>query len=749
MKAISSVLLLMIFSFSELRAQDEALLRIVVISEADGSPLVAANVLIYEPGEDELLLNCVTNPTGFCEIRDIEAGRELELRISYVGFSGYSEILTFEQGERKTLRVELEEAVGDMGEELTVRGERVITTGEAGVRRVSTVDISRVPTPGVDGDLVSYLQTEPGVVTTGDRGGDLFIRGGTPDQNLVLVDNLPIAKPFHVSNLFSAFSDEVIQSADVYAGGYGSEFTNAMSAVIDINLRSGNFREYTGSGAVSPYMVSLQAEGPLVNDRHSFLLMGRKSTIEGLAPTIINNEVPINFADFVGRYTLQADNMTCNVTGIYTFDSGEVVPSQQLRSEWSNTVLGGRCLAYDPGLKYPIEITAGYSGFYNAERSNEVRERYSSLNQVYLNVNMREQLWDVPLIYGFGVNFRSYDVILNEKFTEIESVSRLIPIMNMFVSGNWEISDRFELQPGITTHFSVDHFGGLEPRLRFAWKPDGSSRQELSIAAGKYVQLFSGVGDQRDVGSVFTVLQPIKLADKVPESYHGIIGYQQKIGAAFVANVEGYAKTYKNIPVSKWSPAARIQLETANAKGLAYGFDVRLRYQQSNFFMSAGYGWSKITYEAITGDLGAWIVEPIFEYSPAHDQRHKLNILTSYTFGEFTANVRWELGSGKPYTQIFGYDFEVLVPAQDVTQIPGRARTLYSRPFGERLPYYHRLDVSLGRGFAISNQWLLEAETGVINTYDRNNVFNFDINTLQRVNQTPLFPYLSVKLSKN
>ena len=516
--------LLLLFSFGELQAQEEALLRIVVISETDGSPLVAANVLIYDPEqENELLYNCVTNPTGFCEIRDIEVGRELELRISYVGFSSYSEVLVFEQGERKTLRVELEEEVGAMNEELTVRGDRVITTGEAGVRRVSTVDISRVPTPGVDGDLVSYLQTEPGVVTTGDRGGDLFIRGGTPDQNLVLVDNLPIAKPFHVSNLFSAFSDEVIQNADVYAGGYGAEFTNAMSAVIDINLRSGNFREYTGSGAVSPYMVSLQAEGPIANDRQSFLVMGRKSTIEGLAPAIINDEVPIAFADFVARYTLQADNMTCNVTGIYTMDSGEIVPSQQLRSEWSNTVLGGRCLAYDPGLKYPIEITAGYSGFNNSERTNETRERYSSLNQIYLNVNMREQLWDVPLVYGFGVNFRSYDVILNEKFTEIESVSRLIPIMNMFMSGNWEISERFEVQPGITTHFSVDHFGGLEPRLRLAWKPDGTDQQELSIAAGKYVQLYSGIGDQRDVGSVFTVLQPIKLVDKVPRSYHGIM----------------------------------------------------------------------------------------------------------------------------------------------------------------------------------------------------------------------------------
>lgn len=732
----------------QLFAQD-ALIRAVVISTEDGSPMVGANVLIYSiEDESELLYNCVTNTTGFCEIRDITPETEFELRISYVGFAAHAEQLVLDPDERRTMRVELKTEVGSLQDDVVVTGDRVVTTGRAGVQRVGSDDIARIPTPGVDGDLVSFLQTEPGIVTTGDRGGDLFIRGGTPDQNLVLVDNLPVVKPFHVSNLFSAFSEEVIENADVYAGGYGAEFSNAMSAVIDISLRPGNFRHYTGSGAISPYMVSFHAEGPVVRDRQSFLVMGRRSTIENVAPTLIDEEVPLQFSDFIARYTLQFDNMSCNVTGLYTKDRGEIVPSQQIRSEWSNTVFGARCLAYDTGLKYPMELWAGYSGYNNSERSDIEQERYSSLNQLYLNASLRDQINDVSINYGFGVNFRFYDVLLSEKFADIRSVNRIIPIMNLYVSGIWEISEKLEIQPGLATQFSVNHSGGLEPRFRMAWKPDGTDQQEVSIAAGKYVQMFSGISDQRDIGAVFTVLQPIKLADKIPYSYHGILSYEQRLGSSVRLNVEGYARTYKNIPVSKWTPDARIRLETANARGLAYGFDGGVRVQSGKFFSSVGYGWSTISYEAISGDLGAWIIEPVFEFSPAHDQRHKLNAVLGYEFFGFETNVRWELGSGKPFTQIFGYDFAVRVPGENPDFDPGIARTLFSRPFGERLPYYHRLDFSAGKEFMVGNSWDLQTEVGIINTYDRNNVYNFDINTLQRVDQTPFFPYLSVKLSR-
>ena len=112
----------------------------------------------------------------------------------------------------------------------------------------------------------------------------------------------------------------------------------------------------------------------------------------------------------------------------------------------------------------------------------------------------------------------------------------------------------------------------------------------------------------------------------------------------------------------------------------------------------------------------------------------------------FNLDARWELGSGKPYTEIFGYDFSFRLPFENPNTSPGTARILYSEPYNGRMPWYHRLDVSVSRDFELGGSTRLETQLGVINAYNRRNIFNFDYGTLQRVDQSPFFPYLSVRM---
>lgn len=726
-------------------AQGNAVLRFIILSEEDGTPLVGANVIMSEAGNEEILYNCVTNTDGFCEIRDIAPARDYLVKISYVGFENLIIEVNPSAGSRDNYREYLKPQVSEY-DEVIVKGEREITTGEAGIRRISSTDISRIPTPGVDGDLVSYIQTIPGVVTAGDRGGDLHIRGGTPAQNLILVDNLPIVKPFHISNIFSAFSEEVVQNTDIYAGGFGAEFSGAASAVIDIKLRPGNMRSFRAGVGLSPYLTSVHMEGPIKKDRQSILFMGRKSIIEQVAPHIINDEILISFSDMLGRYTAQAENITCSITGIYTNDSGETIPLRQLRHSWTNTVVGARCLGYDPQFNYPLEVSAGYSNFVNKEGSFTETERYSSLNQMYINAHLQQEFMGIPFDYGFGLNFYNFNIELDEKYVDQQSQQETIPIFDFFVLADWSLSSWLTIQPGITSQIILEN-ATIEPRFRVSIQPDGNERQELSFAAGKYVQYHAGISDQRDIGSVFTILQPVKDHSKLPTSLHGLAAYQHRLNENFIANFEAFVKSYENLPVSKWTAEARTELETANAEGISYGFDVRIRFIQNRLFASIGYGYSFVEYEASSGDLGAWVNDPIFSFSPAHDQRHKLNTIMSYNFGNLKVSARWELGSGRPYTQIYGFDFELPHDA-DPTKVPGTPRAIYARPFTERLPYYHRLDISIEKNFTINNGWQIETGAGVINVYNRRNVFNYDLNTLQRVDQSPIFPYFAIKLAK-
>lgn len=754
MKFSGFFLLLVLFLLGFLRhpvtafAQDSALLRVVVLSDDDGTPVTGANLLMYdEHEEDELIKAGVSNRDGFHEFRDIQPDTYI-IKIRYIGFQTHEERLAFQSGERKELRIYLKTAVEEF-EDVVVEAQREITTGEVGVRRVSVTDISRIPTPSPAGDLASYLQTVPGVVSVGDRGGELFIRGGTPDQNIVLVDNLPIVKPFHISNLFSAFSDQTVRNVDMYAGGFPAEYVGGTSSVIDVQLRPGNMREFGGGAAVSPVIASVQIEGPIEKDRKSLLINGRMSTIDRFGEALSGEEISYDFYDIVSRYTFQGDDISCNVTGIYTSDKGLINPERDLQQSWSNRVLGSRCLYHDVNLENTIEFTFGYTGYSSSEGPRNQIDRSSKTDQFYANVGLEREVLGQMINYGFGINYKEYRTSIDERFTNLESFKLSVPSGRIYVSTEIDINNKITVEPGLGSQISSNNSVSLEPRFRISYQPAGTDKREFSLALGRYNQLFSGISDQRDAGTVFTVLKPVDNEEPLPSAVHGIAAYQQKMGRWFTANVEGYIKHHKNTPIPKWTPEARLELETALADGLAYGFDLRMEYESLRFFAALGYGWSKINYEASSGDLGAWIEEPVFEFSPAHDQRHSLNVLFSYDLAGFETGVRWNYGSGRPYTKVFGFDMALNMRLQDPLTDPGTARTLYSEPYGSRQPVQHRLDVSVKRLFRITSVASVTAEVGAINAYNRRNIFFLDLNTLERIDQTPLLPYFSIKTRIN
>ena len=196
-----------------------------------------------------------------------------------------------------------------------------------------------------------YLQTLPGVVTSGDRGGELFIRGGTPAQrNLILVDKMPIVKPFHISNLFSAFPQSVISNVDLYAGGFGAEYVGATSSVMDVSLRQ-KYEKISKSVASSPYIISAIAEGPIEMNQQSLMVMGRYSVIEEIGPELTGEDVPLKFSDMLARYSVNWEGLTCNVTALHTYDRGKINPKRNVSLGWENTAIGARCLGYSEELK--------------------------------------------------------------------------------------------------------------------------------------------------------------------------------------------------------------------------------------------------------------------------------------------------------------------------------------------------------------------------------------------------------------
>ena len=176
----------------------------------------------------------------------LDAGRAA-VRVSYVGYETLVDTLTIDAGALRSFDVALVVETG--GLEVVVESER--STGgarvTAGVQAIDPKDIDIVPAPDVSGDLASYLTTSPGVVTTGDRGGQLFVRGGEPSQNLVLIDGMALYQPFHVLGFYSAFPSDILAGADLYAGGYPARYGGQVSSVLDIQTRNSNKRQLAAS----------------------------------------------------------------------------------------------------------------------------------------------------------------------------------------------------------------------------------------------------------------------------------------------------------------------------------------------------------------------------------------------------------------------------------------------------------------------------------------------------------------------
>jgi len=195
-----------------------ASLQGIVAADETGTPLESAVIVLEGEGGT---YTARTDRNGYYQLDGIEPG-SFALHLELLGYAPHEGSLTLRPGQASTVsvRMQLQPVTLD---ELIVGGQAAsgAVVRDLGRQRVAATDIARIPVPAASGDLVSYLQTLPGVVTTGDRGGQLFVRGGSHTENLVLMDGLPIFQPFHIVGFFSAFPEELVSSADFYAGGFG------------------------------------------------------------------------------------------------------------------------------------------------------------------------------------------------------------------------------------------------------------------------------------------------------------------------------------------------------------------------------------------------------------------------------------------------------------------------------------------------------------------------------------------------
>jgi outer membrane receptor protein involved in Fe transport len=322
------MLRLLLFTFTvccgTLVLAQKASLRGNVYNKVNGEPLSFATIFLEGTN-----LGDVSDQVGFFNISGIPAG-EYNMVVTYLGFDTFKTVINVRGSQIINKQIQLTESTTLLGEvSISGKKQQARTEVKISTLTVTPKEIKALPSTGGEADIAQYLQIIPGVVSTGDQGGQIYIRGGSPVQNRILLDGMTIFNPFHSIGLFSVFETEAIRSVEVLTGGFPAEYGGRISAIVDIKTREGNKTRPSGIISGSPFMAKVLLEGPIAkfkeggNGSTSYLLTGKKSIIDQTSRSLYQyaldegaENLPFQFDDFYGKIsTISSNGSSLNAFG--------------------------------------------------------------------------------------------------------------------------------------------------------------------------------------------------------------------------------------------------------------------------------------------------------------------------------------------------------------------------------------------------------------------------------------------------
>ena len=641
---------------------------------------------------------------------------------------------------------------------------------QVGVTNIEARAIYKMPAVGAEPDILQYLQILPGVVFSGDQGGQLYIRGGSPIMNKVMMDGLTIYNPFHSIGLFSVFETDLIQTADVYSAGFGSEYGGRVSAVVDIKTRDGNRKRMAGKVGLTTFTSKLLLESPLrkyqQGKNNSSIAISYKNSFLRESSRLLYNyanpdKLPYNFGDLFVKMSFNSANG--GYTKLYGFRfSDNVAFPGSTRYGWTSTGLGGKFLVVPEQAKTRVDGYFLWSQYSIEQKEQDAKPRSSSIGGFNLGMNFSYNFkrddfkWGIEL-NGFQTNFQLYNSN-DRKINQLESTTEI----NTF--GNYRVvRKRLICNIGLRNQYYASlGNGSLEPRFQLRYMPWKSIG--IKFAVGMYSQNLMSAMSDRDVVNLFYGF--LSGPDNLPDSFngkpvntrlqkarHAVAGFDYRINKKQTVNIESFVKIFDqitNINRDKLfsddefnlDKPQRLRQDFIIENGNAYGGDVLYKYSDKHWYLWAVYSLTYVNR-----------FDGISRYQPNFDRRHNANILLNYEFDKkhpSEVSLRWNFGSGFPFTQTQGYyekyNFQQGI-GTDYNASNGQLGIVYAQINRGRLPYYHRLDFSVKRKWVFREGSEFNLLFSVTNVYNRNNIFYYDRVKGKRVDQLPILPALGCNYS--
>ncbi len=709
-----------------------------VTDSLTGERLTLVNVII--PGSG---IGAATDANGFYFIGSIPAGK-VKLRATLIGYGMVEKDVTIEANKIVNVNLMLAPTAYEVEAVETTAERRTRYDTEISTQPIGAAEINIVPA-AVERDLFRTIAILPGVVATSDVSSQFYVRGGGGDQNLIILDGMTIYNPFHALGIFSIFDADAIKEAEILKGGFPAQWGNRLSSVINIRTREGNKKRLAGKFNLSQVSGKVLLEGPTPWDG-SWMVAGRKSFLDDVLQKFVKQETPFDFFDVIGRV-----NYSTGENGrlsLHTLFSGDVIrPASAVEPEyaWENGAYGMTWFQVLEN-KYLIETTFSFSNFLGELRPRENKEitpRTSEISDTYFNASVTyfQESGDQ---YGAGFMFRfpSYQY----SFVNAANFARNVIEKNS-ETGIWFKYKLKQLRPfafelGLRSDLfailSSNSSDAFEPRASMSW--DWSAHFSVKLSYARIHQRMMTITNEDDVVSLFEMWIPVPEGMPSLRADHYVIGVDGDIpsipGMNF--NLQGYYKDMNTLVDFNRDKVDARDPDFTIGSGRSYGLEFFLEERHPVY-----YGWLSYTLSLTERTIGS------LTYPPRYDRRHNLNIIAGIKPGDgWDFSVRWELGSGLPFSQIMGfYDrltFGGIFEGEGYATEPGQPYTLLGQKNRGRLPSYHRLDVSASKSFDLDPVKLI-IEASVINVYDRRNMFYYNRTTGQRIDMLPILPTVNLK----
>lgn len=754
------LLLLLFFSASAAQAQ-KFTINGYVTDKMSGERLSGASIFLYEKN-----MGTTSNAYGFYSITLPAQDDSLEIQFSYTGYDIYRVKIVLKENIKLNILLEHQKQL----EGVTVKSTRrnaIQNTTQMSTIGLSSETIKALPAFLGEADVMKAIQLLPGVQAGSEGSSGIYVRGGGPDQNLILLDGVPVYNASHLFGFFSVFNADAINGVDVIKGGFPARYGGRLSSVIDIRMKEGNNKEFHGEGGIGIIASRFTFEGPIKKGKSSFMISGRRTYADIFMRPLVkassegNSTAGYFFYDLNAKANLYVtDKDHLYVSGYFgndKFSAKDKYDENNSKSVYEAALKWGNATAmmrwnHEFSRKLFSNLTFNYSRyqfdiFDKEETTDPVNGKETYLEKYFSGIRDWSAKMDFDWLpspnhfvkWGASQTWHSYrpgalqskastptfseDTILRGRFintTELDS----------YIEDDIKLTKDLKVNAGVHfTSFNVEGktYNSFQPRVaaRFLLNKDMSIKASYA-QMNQFIHLLtnSGIGLPTDLWVPATRLVPPQL------SHQWALGWAYNINDSYEASVEGYYKKMNDIieyaeGASFVSTTSDWQTRVETGQGKSYGAEFFLQKKKGRTTGMVGYtlSWTNRQFDNLNN--GKW-----FAYK--YDRRHDVKIAVVHDISKrIQISADWVYGTGVATT----------LPVAVYTNSDGNEVEVYNGRNDFRLPAYHRMDVGI-KFIKKKKRYERSWNINIYNVYNRLNTFyvyrSTDYNFSTNI-QTPVF----------